>query len=362
MKTESYADFSLRMHDASVGGRIPVNAAIELTYRCNNNCVHCYCSLPMGDEAASQKELATAEITELVDELASMGTLWLLITGGEPLLRGDFGEIYLHAKKRGLLVSFFTNGTLVDDDMVGLLAKYPPFVAEVTLYGATEETYEKVTRVKGSYRRCIEGIGSLRRAGIPLRLKTMALTINQHEVEAMDRRAAEWGCEFRFDPVIQKRIDGRVHSTPERYRISPEDAVRLDRTFPKRMQEYERFCAKFVGPPAVSERLYRCGTGVSSLHINPYGMISGCSMMVREAFSVRQKGLRWIWEEGIRSVISGKKTFSLPCDTCRLVNLCGQCPAWSVLENSSYDRESGYLCGIAKTRERSHAFLRQEAG
>ncbi|MDA8077444.1 MAG: radical SAM protein [Nitrospiraceae bacterium] len=357
MKTESYADFSLRLHGASAGKRIPVNATLELTYRCNNNCVHCFCSLPAGDETAKQRELTTAEIRALFDEMASMGALWLLITGGEPLLRPDFGEIYRYARQKGFLVSFFTNGTMISRDIVDILASYPPFVVEITLYGATEETCEKVTGVKGSYRRCIEGIENIKKAGIPLKLKTMALTINQHEVGEMDRMARAWGCEFRFDPVIQKRIDGKAYSSPEQYRISPEDAVRLDLAFPKRIEAYRLFCEKFVETPPASDRLYRCGAGVSSLHVNPYGMTAGCSMMVKDAFSLREKGMRWIWEEGIRSVISRKKTFALPCDDCRLVNLCGQCPPWSMLENGSPDKEVAYLCEIAKMKENEYVFL-----
>ncbi len=358
MKTLAYADFSSRLHDASAGKRIPVNATLELTYRCNNNCVHCFCSLPANDPSAA-RELSTAEIRGLFDGLASMGTLWLLMTGGEPLLRPDFEEIYLHAKKKGFLITLFTNGTTVDEDVVGLLSKYPPFVVEITLYGATEETYEKVTRVKGSYKKCLRGIEKILQAGIQLKLKTMALAVNQHEIAEMDRMAREWGCEFRFDPVIQKRIDGNDYSTPESCRISPEEVVQLDKTFPKRMEEYRKFCDRFITKPAGSRRLYRCGAGVGSVHVNPCGLATGCSMMVRNGFSVREHSLEWIWKEGIRSVIEREKDFRIPCDDCRLVNLCGQCAAWSLLENGTAEKEVEYLCKIAKIKEKEFDFLRR---
>ncbi|MDA8239681.1 MAG: radical SAM protein [Nitrospiraceae bacterium] len=358
MKTLSYADFSSRLHEASAGKRIPVNATLELTYRCNNRCVHCYCSLPANDPSAAG-ELSTAEIKRLFDGLASMGSLWLLLTGGEPLLREDFEEIYMHAKKKGFLITFFTNGTMVDEEIVALLAKYPPFVVEITLYGSAEETYEKVTRVKGSYKKCLSGIEKILKAGIQLKLKTMALTINQHEIAEMDRMAREWGCEFRFDPVIQKRIDGNDYSTPESCRIPPEEVVQLDKTFPKKMEEYRKFCDRFIKGPAGSRRLYRCGAGVGSVHVNPCGLATGCSMMVRNSFSVREHSLGWIWEEGIRSVIDRGKDFPLPCDDCRLVNLCGQCAAWSILENGGPEKEVEYLCRIAKIKEKEFDFLRR---
>ncbi len=362
MNTLSYAAFSEKVHSNASGKRIPLDASIDLTYRCNNNCLHCYCNLPAHDAAARHNELSTEEIKKLFDDLASLGTLWLLITGGEPLLRKDFDEIYLYAKGKGFLITFFTNGTLIDDETVRLLSEYPPFVTEISLYGATKETYEEVTRVKGSYDRCVEGIKRIADTGIKLKLKTMALSINQHEIEAMDRMARDWGCEFRFDPIINKRIDDNNFSDPAKYRISPEDVVRLDRAFPKRMEEWEKFCNKFVGEPVRDGKLYKCGAGLGTIHIDPCGSVKGCMMMKKGGFTVREHDLKYIWEKGIPSVITRKKNFSLPCDDCHLVNLCGQCPAWSVLEGGDVRKEVVYLCGIAKIRGRDFGFINKKTG
>lgn len=357
MKTVSYADFSARLHASSAESRIPVNATLELTYRCNNRCVHCYCSLPAADPEALRNEMGTSEVKALLDQLADMGSLWLLITGGEPLLREDFGEIYLHARKRGFIVTLFTNGTILDRETVELLRRCPPFAVEITLYGATRQTYERLTGNAGSFDRCMAGIRAIVGAGISLRLKTMALTINRHEIGAMDSLAKELGCEFRFDPVLHRRIDNRDHSDPERYRLAPEEVVRLDRMFPKRMEEYRKFCDRFLGTPGGSDRLYQCGAGAGSIHITPYGYASGCSLMLKDTFSLKERSLKWIWEEGIPSVTGQKKSFSLPCDTCYLSNLCGQCPPWSLLENGDVKKEVAYLCKIAKMREKSFELI-----
>ena len=358
MNTLSYADFSEKVHSNTSSKRIPLDASIDLTYRCNNKCVHCYCNLPEHDVTAKSNELTTEEIKKLFDDLASLGTLWLLITGGEPLLREDFGEIYRYAKKKGFLITFFTNGTRIDDKTVELLSKYPPFVVEISLYGATEDTYEKVTRVKGSYDRCMEGIKRIVNAGIKLKLKAMALTINQHEIEAMDRIALKLGCEFRFDPMLNKRIDNNAFSDPVKYRISPEDVVRLDRAYPKRMEEWKRFCDKFIGEPVRDDRLYKCGAGVGTIHIDPYGIAKGCMMMKRDGCSIKELEIKWIWEEGVFSTITQKKDFQLPCDDCHLANLCGRCAAWSILENGDMKKEVAYLCRIAKIRARDFEFIK----
>ena len=357
MNTLSYADFSGKIHSNTSRKRIPLDAGIDITYRCNNKCVHCYCNLPENDAVAKKKELTTEEIKKLLDGLASLGTLWLLISGGEPVLREDFQEIYLYAKKKGFLITLFTNGTLVDEKTVELLSKYPPFTVEISLYGATEETYEKVTRVKGSYERCMRGIKKIVDAGIKLKLKSMALTVNQHEVEAMDRMARELGCEFRFDPMLNKRIDGNTFSNPVKYRISPEDVVRLDKAFPKRMEEWRQFCDKFVGETIKDDRLFKCGAGLGMIHSDPYGIVKGCMMMAKDGFPIKEHDLKWIWDEGILSVITRKKDFSLPCDDCHFVNLCCQCAAWSVLESGDIKKEVEYLCKTAKIRSRDFEFI-----
>ena len=357
MNTLSYADFSEKIHSASSQKRIPLDASLDFTYRCNNKCVHCYCNLPANDRKAARDELTTEEIKRLLDDLASMGTLWLLITGGEPLLRPDFEEVYLHAKKKGFLITCFTNGTLVDDKTVELLSKHPPFAVEISLYGATRETHEKVTQVPGSYDKCMEGIRKIIKAGIKLKLKTMALTINQHEIEAMDKMAQELGCEFRFDPMLNKRLDNHNFSDPVKYRISPEDVVRLDKAYPKRMDEWKQFCDKFVGDPVKDDRLYKCGAGLGMVHINPYGIAKGCMMMTKEGFSVKEHDFQWLWNAGIFLDITRKKDFPLPCDDCNLANLCGQCPAWSIVESGDIKKEVTYLCKIAKIRAREFEFI-----
>jgi radical SAM protein with 4Fe4S-binding SPASM domain len=357
MDTISYADFSSKVHSASSKKRIPLDATLELTYRCNNNCVHCYCNLPASDKRAIQEELTTEEIKKLLDELASMGSLWLLITGGEPLLRQDFEEIYIYAKKRGLIITLFTNGTLIDEKIIKLLLKYPPFYLDISIYGATRDTYEKVTRVQGSYDRCMNGISKIVNAGIKLNLKTMALTLNKHEIEAMDRMANEFGCKFRFDPMLHKRIDNKRFSDYEKYRISPEDVIKLDSMFPKRMEEWQDFCNKFVKEPNKDDRLYKCGAGINTIHINPYGIAMACAMMVMDGFSSREHSLKWIWDKGIPSIINQKKNFTLPCDDCPLISLCGQCAAWSILENGDIKKEVTYLCEIAKIRAKNFEFI-----
>lgn len=362
MIQSTYADFSEKIHVLSPGKRLPMVASLELTYRCNNRCIHCFCNLPANDAAAKGRELTTAEVKSLLDDLAAMGTLWLLITGGEPLLREDFEEIYLHAKARGFIVTLFTNGTLLDERTMALLKRFRPFVMEITLYGATKEVYEKVTGVAGSFERCMRGIRQVVEAGLQLKLKSMAIRANQHEIADMERLSRELGCEFHFDTMIQKRIDEHGHPPPEESRISAEDVVRLDLSFPKRLDAYREFCERFIGKSSDTRSLYKCSAGKRMIHINPYGEAMGCMMMVKDGFSLREHGLAWAWEVGIAAAVGREKDFPLPCDDCELVNLCGQCPAWSILEHGDERKELTYLCDVAKERAKGFEFINVSRG
>jgi radical SAM protein with 4Fe4S-binding SPASM domain len=123
------------------------------------------------------------------------------------------------------------------------------------------------------------------------------------------------------------------------------------------MEEWRKFCDKFVKESARHDKLFTCGAGSSSLHIDPYGLAKGCLMMRKHGFSMKEHTLKWIWESGIPSVIDQKKSFHLPCDECSLACLCGQCTAWSIVEHGDPDKEVAYLCEIAKMRAREFEFV-----
>ena len=153
IKKIGYSKFSDHLHEKYSHDNIPLNVGWEITHRCNLKCSHCYI-----DPNANKKELNTDEVYSILDKLADAGCLWLLFTGGEPFMRKDFLEIYTYAKKKGFIITIFTNGTLIDEKAVIHLKRYRPFSIEITLYGATKQTYEKITGVPGSFNNCLKGI------------------------------------------------------------------------------------------------------------------------------------------------------------------------------------------------------------
>src|SRR6266481_1959080 len=182
MQQLTYGTFTEAVNQLTAGARAALDVTIELTRRCPLTCLHCYNNLPMGDVGAKNHELTLEEHKKLLDELAEMGVVWLLYTGGEIFARKDFFDIYIYAKQKGFLITLFTNGILIDEEVADKLALWRPLGIEITLYGHTEETYEKLTGVPGSFARCRNGVKLLMERNLPLVLKTVPTKINWHEV------------------------------------------------------------------------------------------------------------------------------------------------------------------------------------
>ena len=351
MQQLSYGEFSSRFHLRARGQRVPLNATLELTRRCPLACSHCYNNLPMNDSAARQAELSLDEYRQLLDEMANEGCLWLLFTGGEIFARRDFLEIYTHAKKKGFLITLFTNGTQITPSIADYLKEWPPFAIEITLYGRTQATYERLTRVPGSYEKCLRGIRLLKERGLPLKLKTVAVTVNKHEVWEMKQLAEDLGLEFKFDSMLNPRIDCSL--SPLEVRLRPEEIVELDALDPERVKEWRRFAAQAMGPvhtPDKADELYHCGGGVNSFAINPYGRMSICVLSQADTFDVRRGGFREAWTQSLLKVRQRKIGRPTKCVSCQLKALCGMCPANGELENGDPEKPVDFLCHVAHLR------------
>ncbi len=346
----SYGAFSADVHQRQSGQRVPMQVSIEVTRRCPLECQHCYNNLPMGDQDARSREMTTEEHFKMLDELVEMGCFWLLYTGGEIFARKDFLEIYTYAKKKGFLITLFTNGTLINERIADYLVEWPPFAIEITLYGRTRETYEALTMVPGSYDRCLRGIKLLRERGLPLKLKTVATSINKHEVTAMRQFAEEeLGVDFKMDGQINPRID--CSQSPLAVRLTPEEVVALDMSTLKAAAEYRSLAKRERdSPPRRSDTVYFCGGGLQAFAINPTGEMSICVTSQQDTFDIRQTGLKHAWEHSLREVRDRKRTRVTKCVSCKIRTLCGMCPANGEMENGDKESPVDFLCHVAHLR------------
>jgi radical SAM protein with 4Fe4S-binding SPASM domain len=311
----------------------------------------------MGDDLARASELTYDEHCRILDEMSEAGCLWLLFTGGEIFARRDFLDIYTYAKRKGFLITLFTNGTMITPKVADYLAEWRPFAIEITLYGSSREVYERLTGIPGSYDRCMRGIELLTERGLPLKLKSVALTINKHEIGLMKSFAESRGLEFKFDAMMSPRID--CSQSPLEVRLTPEEVVALDLEDPKRIEEWKRFAERFNGfvhKPEHRDEVYHCGGGVSSFAIDPQGRMSICVLSHFDAYDLRKGSFREGWEDFLFKVRMKKLTTMTKCVECQIKAVCGMCPANGELENGHAEKPVDFLCQVAHLRAQVMGF------
>ena len=334
--------------------RIPLSGSLDLTHRCNLRCIHCY----LGDHPrhTPYREMSTKQILSILDEITEAGCLYFLISGGEPLLRRDFREIYKHAKNNGLIVTIFTNGTLITDEILELFSNLPPHIVEISLYGATAPIYEKITGVSGSYEKCLHGIRRLLDHKINVRLKTILMTINRHEFFDIENMAKEYGVKFRFDAAIFPRLDG--DKDPLNLRVSPDDAIEKEFSDEDRVQQWKMYF-NTIQEQSLSDNLYHCGAGITSFYIDPHGNLQPCLMTTNITHNIADGNFLTGWLDGISSIRDKKIGGDAHnCNQCKKIHLCGFCPAFFKLENGAEHIRSEYLCAMGNHRfQKIHNYL-----
>ncbi|MDZ4856102.1 MAG: radical SAM protein [Nitrospirota bacterium] len=257
--------------------RFPLSCQWEITCRCNLRCAMCYTDCFNRPEAIRQ-ELTTAEILRILDELAEAGTLELCLTGGEPLARQDFFQLYEHAIRCGFLVTVFSNGTLITEAHADRFASLPPHCIEISLHGVTRETFEGITLGQGSYDRCLQAIRFLLDRQIPLVLKSTAMTLNRQEILEVKRYVASLGTvRYKLGEEMRPSLDGG--EGPFQYALSEQDLAELNRRDPDLWRDACRRDSVELPP---------CRSGMHRFHIDAYGQLQLCSSNRRQSYDLRQ--------------------------------------------------------------------------
>ncbi len=335
---------------------------MELTERCNNNCIHCCINLSLGDLAAKKKELSAKEIKDILREAVSLGCTGVRFTGGEPLLRGDFGELYVFARKSGLAVVIFTNATLINQHLVELFSRIPPLEEiEVTVYGMNKKSYESVTGITGSFEAAWRGINLLLENKIPFVIKGALLPPNKEEIGEFEKWAAiiPWmnkpprhamffDLHYRRDEAKNRRI--------RKLRLTPEEGLKiLTRRKGEYKEERKDYCSKFMRP--CGDKLFSCGSGVGVGCVDAYGYFQPCIKLRHPecVYNLRKGSLKDALTNffpKIREIRAKNPDYLERCAKCFLKGLCEQCPGRSWLEYGTLDTPVKYFCEIAHAEAR----------
>jgi radical SAM protein with 4Fe4S-binding SPASM domain len=343
-----FTDFNARLRQ----GRNPLQGGMEITHRCNLRCVHCYCRRDADDREARDAELSYEEICGIVDQIVEEGCLYFQLTGGEPLLRRDFIDIYDYCRDKGLLVILFTNGTLITRRIADHLAERPPLSVEVSLYGATKEVYESVTGVPGSYEKCLTGIQLLVDRGIKLVLKSTMMTLNVGELDALKQFAANLGVDFYFGVLLHPRLSGMDDPYgPYQYRLSLDEMVRVEVSDEERLVAWKAYLDRREGMP-YPKTLYKCGAGLHSFFIDVVGNLVMCVEARWPSYDLRQGSFREGWHDFLADIRNWPAPEDNECAHCDIFLLCKQCPGRSQLEYGPdiQSKRVGWICDLAHMR------------
>ena len=328
---------------------------MELTERCNNNCVHCYINLHEKDKVARQTELSLEKIKDILGQAADLGCLMVRFTGGEPLLREDFPDIYLHARQLGLKVILFTNATLIDDDLIDLFSHIPPLKeVEVSVYGMTKSSYDAISRARGSFERAFAGMEKLLNATIPFVVKGIFPLGHENDLSAFEQfaRKIPW-MTGAPDMVMHYDLRARRESGKNRqirmYRIPPESWI--DHLKQVGGKSPANDAGRLLVASEDRQKLFTCEAGKTPC-VDAYGCVQACLLLrhpetVYDLNTGSLKDALGCFFPAMLEKKAENPNFMARCGRCILRGLCDQCPAKSWMEHGTLDTPVDYYCRLA---------------
>lgn len=349
------------VYTAGAQKRMPVSGTFELTPRCNLDCRMCYIRMTEAEQASLGRELTTEEWLTVGRQAVDAGMIYLLLTGGEPMLRSDFTTIYSEMVKMGVMVSVNTNGTRITPEVLECFRKHPPEAVNVTLYGASPETYGGLCGVSGGYQRAFAGVRALVSAGIRVIINTTFTALNQGDMEAIAAFAKEVGVPIRtaaytFPPVRNRHEDSRVALTPEEqgrlnarfeYLTNTAERRALRAALLRRILEEE--AARVPSPLAERGRPTACMAGRGMFWMAWNGEMYPCGMLSDYAVKPSEGGMDFadMW----RQTHTRTEVIYLPaaCTECALRRVCPSCAAVTQSNHGDTARLVEGMCTYTKT-------------
>ena len=334
--------------------RLPLEGRLDLTYRCNNDCRHCWLRIPK-DDPASRRELSFEEIRGIVDQARSLGTRRWAISGGEPMLRPDFPEIFDYLTRKAVSYTINTNGTLITPEIARLLVRKGTKM--VALYGATKETYDHVTRHPGGFEKAMQGISCLKEAGAGFIVQLIPMRDNWHEWEEMKKLAQSLSRHWRVGApwlYLSSCHDSKRNAEISRQRLDPRDVVEMDKPD---LSCLETTAHEYVHVEGDDRLFARCIAGRRDFHVDPYGGMTFCSFIKDPAlrYDLRKGTFREAWETFIPSLadtVHGGAEYEKHCGSCDQRKECRWCPVYGWLEHGRFSAPVEHLCGVAGENKR----------
>ena len=342
-------DLMQHVWDRALEHQVPLSVQFDLTYRCNERCVHCY--LDHDDHG----ELSTAEVRTILDQLAAAGTLFLIFSGGELLLRKDLFELVAYARALRFDVKLKTNGILVREREADLIRDAGVREVQISIYSHRAEVHDAITKVPGSLERSIAAIALLKARGLRVLIANVLMRQNAFDYAGVRALAADMGVESTVDPTITPKMDG--DSSILSLRVAQPDLIQI---FRDRSLVPNDFCSPPLAskPDADTLDAMPCSAGHTACYISPYGDVFPCVQFPLPTGNLRQEAFESIWRGSpaladVRSI----RVRDLPtCSSCGFASSCTRCPGLAYMEGnmrgpSSADCEKSSLRAAARSPE-----------
>jgi AdoMet-dependent heme synthase len=325
---------------------IPLSVQLDLTYRCNERCVHCY--LDHHDHG----EMTTEEVKDVLDQMAEAGVFFLTISGGEIMMRRDFFEILKYARARTFCIKLKTNGILIHEKEADRIKSLGVESVQISIYSHRPEIHDAITKLPGSLEQSIDAIRLLHARGLHVIMANVLMTQNARDYAGVQILAKELGAQFIMDPTITPMMDG------DRSILALNvDEAALREVFRNEtlVGNVEEFCAPPQGPDEDDQDMLPCSAGHTACYVSPYGDVYPCVQFPLPSGNVRRTKFVEIWRNSpqLNEVRSITLRDMPSCSVCTHGGTCTRCPGLAYLEGnmrgpSSQDCEKSYArTGIA---------------
>ena len=334
--------------------KIPLIGTIELLPLCNMDCEMCYIRLSKDEMNNSGKLKAVDEWISLAKDMKSAGTLFVLLTGGEPFLYKDFEKLYDELRNLGMIVSINTNGTLINEKIANMLQKNKPRRVNITLYGASNETYERVCHNKTGYDETIKGIELLKDRNIDVKINVSLVKENMMDLPKILQIAKELEVPIKVDTYMYPKTKGIKSAFNYNSRVDPKEVAKIEKfikfntepeeLFNRNMTEYLYEYEYVKNNKSVESLKHRCQAGNSSYYINWQGVMSPCVFLDNIREDIFSNGFYKSWDSIVKQC--NDLFFPIKCNTCNNRGVCQICVASAYCETGSFNDAPEYLCEI----------------
>ena len=350
----------------SAARRIPVNGSIEVSPLCNMDCAMCYVRLSRKELEAKGRLHSAEEWLSVARQMKDAGVLFLLLTGGEPLLYPGFKALYLGLRQMGFILTLNTNATLLDESWAEFFAANKPRRLNVTLYGIDNRAYRNLCHYPGGFDRTMHAIHLLKEHEIPFRLSYSLTKENAPDLDAFMDLSKRLELHCGIDPYMMPATRERTRPYDFSARLSPEDAARYAHEIHRRgyetSEDFRQYCREKLGlvdataqfalehPEARQARRSGCLAGQCSFSLNWQGELRPCVILTSPAVNVFEEGFAAGWQH----VVQGMETLLLheDCSVCPRRSLCDICPAAALYETGAHNGKPEYLCRYTEELER----------